>query len=339
MRTKLPLLVLTILIPFTLAPLIISQVHASGCLTTCQFETDTNVPSTQATVWVRADGGTPYPMSHTFSFANGTYHTVEVMNTTLDVPSIGAHYVFKQWTYPGVNGPTQWGTTPQITTPNMVANWTSTTNGAFVAEFDKQVQLSLTFTDPSGNPVNPPSWLILQGSSTLNLTNYSSQWLSAGIWTAADAKWEGSSGMVLGIPTIDLRSGSLTTTVQLRAYKASILLTDNLNRPVTGAVVTVTFDANSTSRSFTSDSQGRVQLGYIPAGTYTAHIVFQNQDMGSYSVDATSNPTNTIKLGIGAQASGPVVSALVLLTIFGIAVFLLLLAIRVRKPPVPPTIT
>jgi hypothetical protein len=267
------------------------------------------------------------------------------MNTTLFIPSTGTRYIFKQWLLNGI----QWGTTPIVTVSYVTVDYTSFSGfGAFEAQFEKQVQLSLSFTDPSGQSLNPPSSIALGGpySVTLTYTNqsvnqYSNQWLSASLWTVSDATWEGvsviSGATCCSGQSIDLRPGPNSATVKLGAYPASIKLIDNSNNPVTGARVTVTL-VNGTSRTFTSDSQGTVNIGRIPQGPYTAHIVYQSQDQ-SYSIDAVQYPVDTIKLDIGGATSAPIVSAVVLLAIFGIAFFLILLAIKVQKGAPPPKIT
>ena len=81
-----------------------------------------------------------------------------------------------------------------------------------------------------------------------------------------------------------------------------------------------------------------VQLGDIPYGSYTALVSYQGQVQGPVGEDATTGSVSTITLNVGGGASAPVVSGLVLLTIFGVALFLILLAIKVRKPPPPPQI-
>ncbi len=292
------------------------------------------MPLTDSTVWVLVDNTTYWTLPRTFSFPNYTYHTIEVLNLTISVASTGARYVWKQWTLSGL----QWTPTPMMRTPLMAYNYTSTSNGVFIAEFERQFQLTLSFTDPSGQPVGPPSSITLQtGSSTTTTSSYSNQWLTANVWKVVDAQWGGSYGMVFGNPTIDLTRGPVSTTVPLNAYSATIRLVDRANNPVVGASVTVVL-ANSTSRVFTTDGEGSVRLGHIPLGPYTARIMYQNQDMGNWTVDASRNPVSTIALNVGGQGNAPVVSAVVILTIFGLALFLLLLAIKVRKPPAPPTI-
>ena len=121
------------------------------------------------------------------------------------------------------------------------------------------------------------------------------------------------------------------------AYPASVKVVDKLNSPIQGASVTITF-ANATSRTFTTDSQGTVQLGDIPIGPYSAHVLYQGQDQGTWSEDASVAPVSTVTLNAGGTSSAPVVSAIVLLTIFGVALFLILLAIKVRRPLPPPKI-
>ncbi|HEY4823148.1 MAG TPA: carboxypeptidase-like regulatory domain-containing protein [Candidatus Bathyarchaeia archaeon] len=342
MRAKLPLIIVTLIISSILAPLLISRVQAVGCSPNCNFETNTNVPSSEATVWVRVNGTAFYILNSTFSFANNTQNTIEVMNTTLYAPSTGAQYVFKQWSHPyGI----QWDPTPTMTTPFILANYTSTENGPFVAEFDKQFQATLTFSDPSGQAISSPSSVTLQGPSTVALSVYSNQWLSAAVWTVTDATWQSMPGTVCDTPapgtvcgpqTIDLRSGPRSAQIPLKAYSATVKVVDRSNNPVTGASVTVTL-ANATSSTFSTDGQGLVQIGRVPLGTYTVHVVYQNEDITG-AVDASTTPVFTVTLNLGGSTSGPIVSAVVLLTIFGLAMFLLLLAIKVRRPPLPPTI-
>lgn len=323
---------MTLILSSILSPFLITRVQAAGCSPNCNFETNTNVPSSEATVWVRVDGSAFYALNRTFSFANDTQHTIEVMNTTLSAPSTGARYVFKQWSHNGI----QWDPTPTLTTPLILANYTSTENGPFVAEFDKQFQATLTFADPSGQAISPPSSVTLQGPSTVTLSSYSNQWLSAAVWTVTDATWQSMPGTVLGTPVVDLRSGPVSQQIPLKAYSATVKVVDRSNNPIAGASVTVNL-ANATSRTFTTDSQGLVQIGRVPLGTYNVHIVYQNQDITG-AVDASTTPVYTVTLNLGGGTSGPIVSAVVLLTIFGLAMFLLLLAIKVRRPPLPPTI-
>ncbi len=99
-------------------------------------------------------------MNQTLIFPYNTTHTVQLMNTTVTLQSLGVRYVFRQWNWIH-NGAIQWSTTVNMTTPQILANYTSTTNGPFMAQFDKQFSLTLTFTDPSGQPVNQPSSVVL----------------------------------------------------------------------------------------------------------------------------------------------------------------------------------
>ncbi len=276
-----------------LGQLSFASVGAAPCTPAC-LEADTNVPSTVA-IMIRVDSSTVYTLNQTLVFPYNTTHTIQLMNATVNVP-LGVRYVFRQWNWIRNGYPIQWSTTVNMTTPQMLANYTSTTNGPFMAQFDKQFALTLTFTDPSGQPVSPPSSVVLaNGQTTVTLTTYANQWLTAGSWTVADATWEGGSQAVIGTPTIDLTQAGSTVTVALKAYPAALQIVDSQNRPVVGATVTITFD-NVTTRSFATDSQGTIQLGRVPIGPYTAHISYQNQDMGTYSVDASLNPTDTIKL-------------------------------------------
>jgi len=225
-------------------------------------------------------------------------------------------------------------------TPFMLFNYTgSSDGGAFTAKFDKQFQYTLTFKDAAGNPLapNPTSVIMSSSSSTITTSSYSGQWLSATSWTVTSATWEGYQGALLAPVPIDLTSASATANVAVSAYSASVKVVDKLNNAIQGASVTITF-ANTTSRMFTTNSQGLVQLGDIPVGPYSAHVSYQGQDQGTWSEDASVASLSTVTLNVGGTTSTPVVSAIVLLTIFGVALFLILLAIKVRRPSLPPKI-
>jgi len=212
--------------------------------------------------------------------------------------------------------------------------------GGFTAVFDKQFKLTLNFVDPKGLPVSAPAFVTLtSGSTVMNVTSYSGQYTSAASWTATDAMWQGIKGMIVGSPTIDLTNGAVTTTITLKAYSASVKTVDGSNNPVSGVTVIVSF-ANSTSKTFTTDSQGTVQLGHIPLGPYNAVVTYQGKST-NWATDASSSAqpltvTVPAAAGGGGTANNTAVSAVVLLTIFGLAFLLVILAIRVRKPPPPP---
>jgi hypothetical protein len=301
-----------------------------GCVTNCILDAKTSVPATDATIWVRLDNTTYFTLPHTFSFPNGTSHSIEVLNITLNGPS-GSRYVWKQWTQ--ASSPSQPNAMLRIA---FLANYTG--SNAWIAQLDKQFQMTLTFADVSGQPVNAPSYLILQnGASSLNLTSYSSLWTSAVVWSVIDAKWEGIKGSVSASQTVDMTTSPGVRSIQLKAYPSTIKVVDTSNSPLVGVTVVVTF-SNSTSKTLTTDSQGIAQLGRVPSGNYVAQLTYQNQDMGKWTADASTTPNNTIQVNVGSPATSSQVSAIVLLTIFGIAFFLVLLAIKVRKSPSPPKI-
>ena len=342
MRARAPIIVLALFVSALLAPVLIGNVHAMGCNPPgCQFTANTNVVSSDGTIWVKVDNSTgPYCSSNpctvslpqTFTFLNNSIHTIQVLNTTFIVGSTGAQYVWKQWSIFG----TPWTTNTMMRTQPIYNNYTGA--ASFTAQFDKQFQLSLKFTDQSGQTINPPASITLQsGTSTTTLTSYSNQWVSSKVWTVSGATWEGFSGPVGGTQTIDLTSGAVTKTIPLLAYPATIQIVDKNNNPISGASVIVTF-ANSTSATLTSDSKGTVNLGHIPQGSFSAQVFYQNQNEGTWSVNAISTPTYTIQLNVGGSVTSTTVSAVVLLTIFGIAFFLVLLAIKVRRPAPPPAI-
>jgi hypothetical protein len=295
------------------------------------------VPAADGTVYVELDNNTGlvYSLPHTFSFANNSQHTLTVLNQTLSASSC-ARYVWNEWTHSSL----QWTPTLMMRTPIMLFNYTGSSDGGpYIAKFDKQFQYTLTFKDAAGQPLTPaPSSVVLSSSSsTITTSAYSAQWLSATSWTVTSATWESYQGALLAPVPFDLSSSSALVAVSVGAYSASVKVVDKLNNPIQGASVTITF-ANTTSRPFTTDSQGTVSLGDIPVGPYSAHILYQGQDQGTWSEDASVAANSAVTLNVGGTSSAPVVSGIVLLTIFGVALFLIFLAIKVRRPVPPPKI-
>jgi carboxypeptidase family protein len=331
MKGKPVLLITATLLSSLILPFLITNAHALTCPTPCNFYALTNVPASDGTVNAIAKGyPTPTNLNHTYVFVNGTINWVEVTNINFTGLS-GARYVFKQWTFNNF----QWDTNPNTTTPEMLADY------SFTATYEKLLPLTLTFVDGAGTAVSPPSSITLTsslGSVTLTSTQYTNHWLDAAVWTVSSVTWQGVQE-VLGTQTIDLTNGPLTTAATVQAYPAKMQLVDNSNHPITGATVTVTLVNGTRTYTFTSDNQGYIDLGLLPPGTYNAHVTYQNQDYGPYSIDPVSSPTYTVTLSsVGGGVSTPVVSAFVLLAVFGLALFLIVLAIRVRKPPPPPMI-
>jgi hypothetical protein len=238
-----------------------------------------------------------------------------------------------------------------LTTPVIYKNYTDPARsgaplngvGGLTAIFDKQFQLTLSFVDSNNQPISSPAYVTLtSGSTVMNLTSYSSQWTSAASWTVTDAMWEGAKGMMVGLPTIDLTGGAVTTKITLRAYSASVKTVDGSGNPVAGITVTVSFTSNSTTRTFTTGSTGVIDLGHIPMGPYNVQVTYQGRST-NWATDASiaSQPLTITVPGAAGGAgttNSTAVSAVVLLTIFGLAFLLVILAIRVRKPPPPPKI-
>ena len=317
----------------------------AGCKTNCYMDVSTNVAPADGPIMVKMDNSAVYSLPQiSFPFANGTIHTIQVLNGTFTAAS-GARYVWKQWSCACSEIAST--STPTLTTPPVYYNYTdparsppSNGRGGITAVFDKQFQLTLTFSDASGQPVNPPTNTTLQSGSTtviLDSSSYSNHWMSAVVWNVIDATWEGTPHSSLTSQTIDLTAGTTVKSIPLRAYPAKILVVDMNNNPLAGAKLTVIL-SNSTSGVFTTDSQGLVDLGRIPVGSYSTQVSYQNQDKGKWASDASLTPTNTIQLTVGGPTTASTVSAIVLLTIFGIAIFLVLLAIMLRKKSPPPNL-
>jgi len=307
-----------------------------GCRTTCHLDALTNVQSSDGIVKVRLDGSSVYSLSTTFAFPNGTVHTIQVLNSTFTGATSGARYTWIQWSCTcGVASTTS----QTLTTPTMYDNYTVSQRGAFTAQFNKQFQLNLAFTDQQGNSLSPPSSLeLVSGSTVVSLTSVSGQWENSLVWTVRNVVWEGALGLELPGQTVDLTAGSISKTIVLKAFPATVKIVDRSKNPVAGVTVTVSF-ANTTSRAFQTDSQGLIQLGYIPLGSYTAVVTYQGNTICSCSTDASLTNPLVVEVPVGsAPVTVTSVSSIVLLTILGLAVFLVLLAVRVRKPPPPPSI-
>ncbi len=326
-----------LLVSSVLTPIFVTSVHAYTCPSPCSLIVNTNVPQSDASVTTTATGyPSPQTLSHTYTFGNGTINWVRLSNTNI-TGSSGARYIFKQWSLGSI---AQWDTNPNMTTPVMLQDYTAT------AVYEKLLPLTLSFANPAGQPVSPPTSVTLSsslGTATLTYTNstsnqYTSHWMDAAMWTVTSVTWQGVQE-VLGTQTIDLTTSPTSAQVVVQAYDAKMLLVDSSNHPVSGATVTVTLVNGTRTYTFTSDAQGYANLGLLPPGTYNAHVTYNNQDYGSYLVDPAINPTDTVTVNSGGTGiSTPLVSSAVLLIIFGLAFFLILLAIRVRKPPPPPMI-
>jgi Carboxypeptidase regulatory-like domain len=320
-----------------------------------------NVPSSDGTIWVKIYNGTgpncstnpctvsiPQSSPPTFTFVNNTIATITVLNSTFTGSSTQGHYAWKEWAnYYGTANQVVWTTSTTLRVPpagstnGILYNYTGT--AGFTAVFDKQFQYTLSFNDALGNPLSPaPTNVTVTGQTSgrvTTLTQYTG-FLSNDVYTLTGWTWEGYAWRLSpGIPaqTFDLTSGSVTKTLSIQAFIATVHVVDNNNNPISGANVTATF-VNSTSRSILTDSMGNAKFGEIPQGSYQISVVYQNQQIGPLAESAITSPTTTIQVNVGSTAASTTTSAIVLLTIFGLAFFLILLAIKVRKPPPPPTI-
>ena len=361
MRSRAPIILLPLLATF-LIPILVGNVYATSCPPgNCQAFVDSNVPSNDGTIWIEIDNNTSnkVPLNTTLSFPYNTTHTITVLNSTgFTGASTVGHYVWKEWAnyyWTTSPGPIVWTTSPTLRicpanscTPNgIIFNYTAQAH--FTAVFDKQYPATFSFSDARGNPLNPaPVSLTLQGqrNGPTTVTNYSG-YVTADYYTVTSALWESAIIPANKTQTIDLTNQPATATVSLAAYPATIHIVDNNNNPVSGANVTITFlNGTITSKTFVTDQTGNVHLGDIPcssggstcfAASYGLSVHYQNQEYGPYSPDATTTSTYQVQVSSGSTTT-TTTTAIVLLVIFGIAFFLIILAIRVRKPAAPPTI-
>ena len=365
MRARAPVILLTLVASF-LVPILIGNVYASSCPPgNCQVTVNSNVPSADGTIWIKIDNGTgsycssnqctvalPQASPPTFDFPYNTTHTLTVLsaNLTFTGTSTAGHYVWKEWAnYYGTTSPGTrvWTTNPtvricpanQCVPTGIVYNYTG--KAGLTAVFDKQYPATLSFTDVQGNPLSPsPASVTLRGSSTTTtITSYSAQYVSSDLYTNIWAHWEGVDINTTTTQTIDLTNSPATATISLKAYPATVQIIDNNNNPISGANVTITFvNGTSTIKTYLSDSNGKVNLGDLPyPGSYGVTVHYQNQMYGPYTTSAVGSPTYTVQVNAGSTTS-TTTTAVVLLVIFGIAFFLILLAIKVRRPAAPPRI-
>lgn len=362
MRARAPLILLTLFTSFLL-PLMIGNVYAASCPPgNCQVTVNSNVPSADGTIYIQIDNGTgtycgsnpctvalPQASPPTFNFPYNTTHTLTVLNSTFTGASTNGHYVWKEWAnYYGTTTPgtTVWTTNPTARicpanscNPNGdIFNYTSV--AGLTAVFDRQYPATFSFTDAVGNPLTGvPNNVTLQGQTTgpMTINSYSSRYTTADKYTVTKAYWEGTYILPYNpAQTIDLTNGPATTTISLKAYPATVQIVDSNNNPVKGANVTITY-INATARNYQSDSKGLVNLGDIPSGSFGVTVHYQNQAYGPYTPNVVGSPTYTIQVN-GGSTTTTTTTAIVLLAIFGIAFFLILLAIKVRKPAPPPRI-
>ena len=369
MKARAPVILLTLLASF-LIPILIGNVYAtSGCTNGCQVTVSSNVPSSEGTIWIEINNNTgSYCGSHTcilslpqptFTFANNSYITIQVLNTSFTGQSTGGHYAWKDWANYYATSATStcpdnanvhtagycWTTKQMLVIPpppstnGIINNYTGT--AGLTAVFDKQFQYTLSFNDASGNPLSPtPASVSLAAQTagtTTTITQYSG-FLSNDLYTVTGATWEGwNVGTIPSGLTFDMTNGPATKAISLQVYPATVHVVDNNNNPIRGANVTFTL-VNATSRNIATDSKGNAQIGEIPQGSYQLSVVYQNQRIGPLSENAITSPTATVQMNVGSTPTSTTTSAIVLLTIFGLAFFLILLAIKVRKPPPPPTI-
>jgi hypothetical protein len=287
--------------------MLLTEAHGTGCIVNCQLTADTNVPPGQATVWVLVDNANYTTLPATFSFVSGTVHVLRILNQSLPGAN-GALFVWKQWNQNATGN--MYTPSEVLTTPPMLLNYTAGHAGQFIAEYTKMFKLSLSFTDPSGEPVAPPSSVILQsGAAIMADSNYSGVWLEAGNWKVANATWEGVSDTESGTASFNLSAGPVAGTLVLKAYTAIMNVVDSSSRPLPDATVIVKF-SNSTVRSFLTDTYGVVQLGHVPLGPYSVQVNYQGQNMGNWTADASNSPLFVAMLNAGGPTQGPSINLL-----------------------------
>jgi len=362
MKAKARVIILALLVSM-FASVWIGHVYAASCPPgTCSVEASSNVPTSDGTIWIQIDNGTfsantgnycqtnscTVPLTRgsppIFNFGYSTNHTLTILsaNTTFTGQGTQGHYVWKEWdNYYGTSSQTKWTSNTNLNIGPIQYNYTGTVG--FTAVFDKQYSATISFTDFSGNSLKPnPSSLTLtpqNGGTPVTINSYSGAYVSANNYTVTSAAWEGVSIYpTTGGQMLNIANGPTTATISLTAYPTTIQVIDVNNTPLSGANVTVTFtNGTQIMRSYLTDSKGNANLGDVPPGALGVIVHYQNQVFGPYTPSVSGQP---IILQISASSSSPntTTTAIVLLAIFGIALFMILLAIKVRKPAAPPQI-
>lgn len=175
-----------------------------------------------------------------------------------------------------------------------------------------QYLIGFQFKDASGSTtIRPASLEIELGNSIVETVLGLEIWLDSGasfrVWSVT---WEGASVGPQN-PAIFTASGPANETVNAQVYKAKLAVVDILGIPVSGAVVTATFD-NGTVVRLTTPGNGTVDFGLIPKGTFldtVSYFGFSTSFTGDASRQTlttqevfASYPTLTLVIAVVAVA-------------------------------------
>jgi hypothetical protein len=158
-----------------------------------------------------------------------------------------------------------------------------------------QYLISFQFKDSTGTHTITPSSFQIQvdDPQIVNMTQ-SQIWLDNGTrYQIYSAMWEGAD--VLPTPqTVYTASAPVNHTVADSVYSARVVATDYLGLPLSGAQVSITL-ANGTAIRRSTSSNGTVNLGLIPLGTFHGSLSYLGTTT-SISGDASTQAQTSVKL-------------------------------------------
>jgi hypothetical protein len=214
-----------------------------------------------------------------------------------------------------------------FTTPNI--EFMSPNSLTFISV--TQYLIGFQFKDSTGShSISPSSVEIELDDPTILLVPPSGTWLDSGTtFQLYQVQWEGIDVM----PTNQTKytvSSPIDQLILDRVYTGSILVTDYLGLPISGAKVTITLE-NGTTLASTTGSNGSVALREIPIGGYNATVSY----LGSFS-SIRGDAALASSLHVTLFASYPTFAIMAALLISVLAIFLVAVRRRSRRSMIVP---
>ncbi len=195
-----------------------------------------------------------------------------------------------------------------------------------------QYLISFQFKDSTGaSTITPTSFQIqVDDPQVINVTG-SGLWLDSGEeYQIYSVVWEGVNVMPSS-QTVYTANAPINQTLTDRVYAATVKTTDYLGLPVSGAQASITL-ANGTAIHRTTSSDGTLNLGLIPLGTFHGSLSYLGTTT-PVSGDAATQTQTPVKVLLSYPTLGTL-AAIVVLVVTG-----LLLALRRRRAPVLSTVS
>ena len=183
------------------------------------------------------------------------------------------------------------GSTGSFTTPNITFDGPHT----LVLTSATQDLVTFVFKDGSGtHAITPTSVRIQVEDPTVINVPPSGVWLNNGTrFQLYDIEWQGVDVKPAN-QTVYTVTAPLNQTVLSRVYSGRIVTTDYLGIPISGAKVSITL-ANGTVIAATTGSDGSVDLGEIPLGSYTAKVAYLGTT-SQVTGDAAASSTGRVQI-------------------------------------------